>query len=31
MSYFYEGTHGIEDMGCEIVMVVGVGWGTSVL
>ena len=23
MSYFYERTHGIEDLGCEIVMVVG--------
>ena len=30
MSYFYECTHGIEDVGYEIVMVVGVGWGTSV-
>ena len=31
MSYFYECTRGIEDLGCEIVMAVGVGWGTSVL
>ena len=31
MSYFYECTHGIEDLGCEIVMAVGVRWGTSVL
>ena len=29
MSYFYECTRGIEDLGCEIVMAVGVGWGTS--